>query len=238
MDAPGADALSGWGFDGHVMPNGKVLAVGGDPYNVLLEIFDPAAGTWSAPGTMVVPRDSHTATLLTDGRVLVTAGSNGLFAGASEIFDPATRQWSATGSLPIPRQYHIATRLSDGRVLVAGGQGGSGPISGAAIYDPSTGVWMATANPMGTPRISPSATLLPNGKVLVAGGFDTASLATRNCSIQRTEIGRRPARSPRVSIVIPRRFCRMAKCSSPGGVTVRRTRSSTRPFSTIRPWVI
>ena len=60
-----------------LLPNGKVLAVGGafGP-NALstVEIYDPAAGRWTPANTMSTTRYDHTATLLPNGKVLVAGG--------------------------------------------------------------------------------------------------------------------------------------------------------------------
>ena len=41
------------------------------------ELFDPTMGTFTATADMTVVRESHTATLLNTGDVLVVGGSNG-----------------------------------------------------------------------------------------------------------------------------------------------------------------
>src|SRR5205823_3264895 len=110
---------------------------------------------------------------LSNGQVLVTGGVPGGFA---ELYDPTTRTWTDTGSLGTTRWYHTATLLPNGYVLVTGGMTANfrGPhetVASAELYDPATGVWMATGS-MTTARCMHTATLLPNGQVLVAGGFD------------------------------------------------------------------
>ena len=60
-----------------LLPNGKVLVVGGsDGINSLStsELYDPATGTWSATGSMNTARVDHTATLLQNGKVVVAGG--------------------------------------------------------------------------------------------------------------------------------------------------------------------
>ena len=64
-----------------LLPDGRVLAAGGeDPegseyvlYSTT-EIFDPAANVWYPGPDLLEPRSSHAATLLPDGRVLLTGG--------------------------------------------------------------------------------------------------------------------------------------------------------------------
>jgi N-acetylneuraminic acid mutarotase len=63
--------------------------------------------------------------------------------------------------------------LPNGQVLVAGGNNAAsgGALASAKLYDPATGVWMATGS-MAAGHFQHTATLLANGQVLVAGGND------------------------------------------------------------------
>ena len=140
-----------------------------------------ASGTWSPTGSMTVPRFSPTATLLTDGRVLV-AGGCGAFdnfgdcliltvLASAELYNPATGTWSATGSTSVGSFGFVATRLLDGRVLVAGG-GPNG--TSAELYNPATGTWSPTGS---TSSFFFVATLLLDGRVLVTGGGSNGTSA-------------------------------------------------------------
>jgi hypothetical protein len=128
------------------------------------------AGTFSATGSMTTPRFEHTATLLTNGKVLIAGGSRSTAGfepvATAEIYDPSSGTFTATGNMTIARAGHAATLLPDGRVLVTG----SVNLAGSAeIYDPSTGLFTAAGV---VTRVSETdlgpATLLNNGKVLIA----------------------------------------------------------------------
>ncbi len=170
------------GRGGHtatLLPNGKVLVVGGGAEDTLLEggprsstaeLYDPATGKWTATGDMTEARVGHSATLLPDGSVLVVGGS-GNFLDA-ELYDPSTGRWTATASTPTPvAAGHTATLLPDGRVLVAGGNPSSewDPHATAVLYDPDTARWTA-ASSMAAERSGHTATLLSDGSVLLIGG--------------------------------------------------------------------
>ena len=64
-----------------LLPNGKVLAVGGNgPYVDGLtsaELYNPVTSTWTATASLNIGRTDHTLTLLPNGKVLATAGSDG-----------------------------------------------------------------------------------------------------------------------------------------------------------------
>src|SRR2546428_4916314 len=108
-----------YGHTATLLPNGKVLVVGGASGADLLdsaELYDPATGTWSLTGHLNVAHWFHTATLLPNGKVLVAGGqaTNGypfFAAHTAEIYDPATGTWSLTGNLNVPRLFHTATLL-------------------------------------------------------------------------------------------------------------------------------
>ena len=100
----------------------------------------PGVSDWQSAGTLTHGRHYPTATVLPDGNVLVTGGTNcagtnnldcgpgGTYGGAvqtPELWDPAEpqvwRQMTPTTS-GVPRVYHsIALLMLDGRVLVGGG---------------------------------------------------------------------------------------------------------------------
>jgi WD40 repeat protein len=150
-----------------------VATVASGCYGVVLTSPSPSfahvAGHFAMTGSMSAGREVATATLLSDGRVLVMGGDgDSRFLSSAEIYDPRTGKFTPTGAMTAPRGVHTATLLNDGRVLVIGGRDGS-----ADIYDPATGVFSRTGA-LTTPRQLHTATLLDNGFVLVAGG-DTDS---------------------------------------------------------------
>jgi hypothetical protein len=146
-------------------------------------------GPLVATASMGTQRSGHSATLLTDGSVLVAGGAYcvyildgggcdvGISLASAEIYHPDTGTWSAAGSMAIGRFGQSATRLSNGTVLVAGGFYEPFPgstdtpayLADAELYDPATGSWSTTGS-LNQPRSDALATLLGDGTVLVAGG--------------------------------------------------------------------
>jgi hypothetical protein len=153
-----------------LLPNGKVLAVGGgDPVNGSAELYHPSTGRWSYTGSLIQRRTGHSATLLQNGQVLVAGGVNyGLDVGfrnldSAELYDPATGEWRPTGSFNRIGGYNSATLLSNGKVLA---YGGGPPGANAELYDPATGTWSSTSSPSSQGLMIS----LPNGKALITDG--------------------------------------------------------------------
>ena len=173
-----------------LLPNGHVLVVGGlsngnsgagTSCATTAELYDPSTAQWTATGSTIRPRGSHTATLLNDGTVLVAGGlciGGFTYADTSaEIYNPSTGQWTATSNMNVARVNTAATFLTNGKVLIAGGNTTSQGGRSAELYDPSTGKWTVTGS-MNVYRPSLAATVLPNGDVLVFGGTGLASDAS------------------------------------------------------------
>jgi hypothetical protein len=137
-------------------------------------------------------RDTFSATLLADGRILVAGGRPGGEGVAESIttavlYDPATGASVPTGAMTVARFGHVTARLRDDRVLVLGGAEGrvdamSVSLASAELYDPATGVFTPTGD-MHSSRMAVdyttdnpalTATLLPSGRVLVVGGIESS----------------------------------------------------------------
>jgi hypothetical protein len=188
FSATGSMVTTRAGHTATLLSNGEVLMAGGCNTDCIYvavasaELYNPAAGTFTATGSMSATRfDGQTATLLANGKVLVAGGYSTNYVVAvpnAELYDPATGTFSAAGPMNAVRYFHTATLLPNGKVLVAGGcldTGGSCEmLASAELYDPATGAFSATGT-MSAGRGSATATLLHNGKVLVAGGADFSS---------------------------------------------------------------
>jgi hypothetical protein len=129
-------------------------------------------GVVEATATMSVARAAHTATALTDGRVLVAGGftEKGSPRGA-EAYEASTGRFSALPPMLTTRHSHTATMLPGGKVLIAGGYGeGTTTLTSAELFDPATNTFAPTG-PLGSARADHVAVLLANGMVLIAGGL-------------------------------------------------------------------
>ncbi len=157
-------------------------------------------GSIELAGDMNHGRYNHSATLLEDGRVLVTGGTGDgkTSLSSAEVFDPKEETWTSVPDMAQPRMRHTATRMDSGRVLIAGGYlgngygfpslfkhfNGTGNISHSAceLYDPVENAF-APAQPLNTGRFWHRAVKLQDGRVLVIGGLNVTQGALSSCEI-------------------------------------------------------
>jgi hypothetical protein len=180
--------------EGHAavrLADGRVLILGGtvpftgkcemacmSPATASVEIYDPSAGEFSLNGSLAEPRSDAKASLLEDGRLLVSGGTGqfGEDLSSFEIYDPG-RGTSAVVKLPSNVSYlpidPAIVLLGDGKVLIAGGSYAVGTSSSATlVFDPVSGGF-SNGPLMAQPRQGATATLLVDGRVLIAGGSDS-----------------------------------------------------------------
>ena len=133
-----------WGLTATLLPDDSVAVVGGQMRRsfrrvspTAAEILSPGSTEWISTGSLAYERIFHTATLLSDGRLLVAGGSGSTVEldddqpfrirrdlATVEVYDSGSGQWSEAGSMRVARQGARAMLLADGRVFVAGGPPG------------------------------------------------------------------------------------------------------------------
>lgn len=177
-----------------ILPNGNLMMFGGfgavtqsQPLDST-EIYNPTVNKWAiSPPRMLDARAGERATLLADGTVLITGGTDATaVVNTTEIYHPATRTFTAGPLMSDARKFHTQVRLPNGQVLIAGGyadNGGVNVLDTTDIYHPLA--HKITAGPlMNDARGLASGALFPNGKAIIAGGsngttlLDTADLYT------------------------------------------------------------
>ncbi|MBI5478144.1 MAG: hypothetical protein HY906_04770 [Deltaproteobacteria bacterium] len=163
-------------FVAAVLPSGRVLVVGGEPFAMPVRhtarhrpsspppVFDPASGQWSQLSRFAGIVGAYDAVSLPDGRVLVQAQWDRLWT-----FEEAAARWSLQQSPPFSARL-LAVPVS-GKVLGFAVVGDS--PTPVVSFDPSIGSWTAAASP-GWSLAGAVFAVLPSGRVLALGG--TASL--------------------------------------------------------------
>ncbi len=176
-----------------VLADGRVLVTGGTTHDsssdgaarfiavASAELYDPAQNSWATVEPMHEARNGHTATLLSDGRVMIAGGAKEQRShlASVELFDPASGHWSFGPSLLLARWQHEAVRLSDGSVVVVAGRSNQGQTpagSGLAIAEAERfvdGHWQVLG-PLREPR-QRAATVARGTSVTVIGGISTTT---------------------------------------------------------------
>lgn len=112
--------------------NGKLYVAGGrfgggvgSEMTDILEIYDPATGTWSSGASMLAPRAGVASTVANGCLYLIggegnTADPRGVF-DRNELYDPGTDSWRGLEPLPIPMHGLTGAAFLDGWIHVPGG---------------------------------------------------------------------------------------------------------------------
>ena len=122
---------------------GEVWVVAGRDFEpgmstTAVSIYDPAANAWREGPSLAEVRGGHGASMLPDGRAMVTGGEiAGDVRDTIEILDPSGASWSFGVPLPTRRHGHVSLPLG-GRLWVIGGA--DRPLFGAVDVVESLGV--------------------------------------------------------------------------------------------------
>ena len=176
--------------DGRVLFTGGI-GLDGQPTSAAA-VYDPATQQTTTLA-MAIARAGHGASLLGNGKVLITGGFEtvsltdplALFAGiraSTEIFDPTTNTFAPGPNMLEARALHASSSLTNGQALITGGLTLI-PIINVPTVSATAYRFNPSSNSFGLPafmsgaRFLHSAVGLSDGKVLLAGGM-TLDLTT------------------------------------------------------------
>lgn len=181
---------------GHGIEKKSFFGLGGDKEDTLESafIFDPTTNEFRQVGDMQYARHSHTATVMDDGRVLLSGGYNESWwskhktQAPFEIYDPAKGKFEKIGSIfsrfksKEGRMNHTATSIENGTaILLTGGnryEGGYlfGLVKPKLKMNSAAEVVRGNATEktadLNTPRMFHAAAAVTPRNVLVGGGHD------------------------------------------------------------------
>jgi N-acetylneuraminic acid mutarotase len=124
------------------LDNHRVMLTGGDSQRGPLassELYDDRQRAYRPLSPMPAPRDSHSATRLANGEILIAGGSSPTQSQlvSALLFSANSNVWRRLPPMPEPRAGHRAVLLRSGRVLIAGGwQTGAGgrPLATTLLF--------------------------------------------------------------------------------------------------------
>lgn len=173
--------------DARPLPDGKaalIYNVGREaPNGIKINIYNPAHDKIVATTTNYDMREDDSVTVLTSGKLLLTASDFELPSNQSEfasIYDPDTGTFSSPIKMAVASNGQHPVLLSNGQVLFAGGMDASTllTIKSIQVYDPGSGTFHALAASLHSDRSDYQAALLKDGQVLIAGGVTGNDAAT------------------------------------------------------------
>jgi hypothetical protein len=131
-------------------------------------------------------RHKHAASLLPDGTVLISGGSDdaramGGATASSEIYDPKTKLFSPTATMSQAR-FKITTAvadLNDGRVIVAG----DGKY--IEVFDAHSQRYATAQGSLGDKWMYAAVVVLKDGRALITGGYNEDMAVTNTAWLYR-----------------------------------------------------
>jgi len=179
-----------------LLADGRVFVAGGtslfDALDILgslaagqatSEIYDPVTNSWASGPSLPKSRAVHAASLLQDGRVLITGGLEvvtilGLpipsITAECRFYDPSSNAIVDAPDFSGDRALHAQVTLSDGSVLVGGGASGDfltlnfTVVSTCRLFNPVSNAWTNVAS-MATPRAYLGLVETAQGVVAIGG---------------------------------------------------------------------
>lgn len=178
---PVEDAIEAVSEARAVTKDGKVFITGGDRAIggvATVQMFDPASKRFFLSGQLLQRRFVHSATVNSEGRLIVAGGFNydadGRFLATVEEYDTVSGTSSARPALCAPRDNHHAVALADGRLMFIGGDSDeAGYISRVEIYDPDSGSDRCDRH-LSVGRVHEAVADPGDGYVYVFGGLSVA----------------------------------------------------------------
>lgn len=181
----GAGGVAAYG--GKIYVAGGLARDPGDPGNYVavpwLDVYDPAADSWTSLPDMPTARDHFQAEIV-DGKLYAIGGRAGevnAVTPVNEVFDIAASQWRTEfgpgvpfAGIPTPRGGFAIGRVGRELYLIGGegpdGSGGSKVFDSVEAYDVDSNTWRTLASmPVGRARHGISAAVC-NGGLYIAGG--------------------------------------------------------------------
>ena len=161
--------------------NGKIYSIGGGlglsfPIDAV-EVFDPAANSWSKGPRMPTLRNGLTSSVV-NGKIYAIGGYDYPHQNASTTSVPSKcstlRQirWRKGPSMPTARE-GLTSSMVNGKIYAIGGDGNSGSsLSTVEVFDPAANSW-STGPSMPTARAYLTSSVF-NGKIYAIGGVDSS----------------------------------------------------------------
>jgi len=160
--------------------NGEIYVMGGiKGDNVLntMEVYDPAANSWSTPVTTgtFTPRYGLTSSVV-DNKIYVIGGYDDTCMSTVEVFDPSTNEWSTpvTTGVFTPRA-HLTSNTVNGKIYAMGGVQYDSLqnkvfLSTVEVFDPQTNSWSTPVTTGSLTARSSHVSVVVGGKIYIIAG--------------------------------------------------------------------